>query len=105
MRFRWFIVSVALVINIPAAIAECVEPVAPPCIDIRALFSGQQEFDQCRQAMETFHDASRGYLLCLKTEVGGAVDHFNDAVDRFNQRAHASNESRRSSSTARELMY
>jgi hypothetical protein len=102
---HWKVLLVALVVQTSAASAECVEPVVPSCVDQSVLFSGQQEFDQCRQAVETFRGKTKEYLLCLKSEVGSALDHFNDAVDRFNQRAHVSNESVRSSKLAKELLY
>jgi hypothetical protein len=105
MCLRWLVLLVALVVQSSAALAECVEPVAPPCVDRPALIADQQEFDQCRQAVENFRSETKEYLLCLKSEVSGALDHFNDAVDRLNQRVHASNKSLRSSKTAKELMY
>src|SRR5579859_228971 len=91
MRFRSLALAVGLAFQSSAALANCIEPVAPACLDGAELFANQQEFDECRQAVETFRSETKGYLLCLKSEVGGALAHFNDAVDRFNQRVHASN--------------
>jgi len=105
MRFHLQVLLVALAVQTSAVLAECVEPVAPSCVDGSVLFSNQQEFEQCRQAVEAFRGETKEYLLCLKSQVGGALDHFNDAVDRFNQRARVSNESVRSCKTAKELMY
>lgn len=105
MRFHWLVLTVALIAQSSAALAECVEPVAPPCVDRTAQIADQQEFDKCRQAVETFRSETKGYLLCLKSKVGGALDHFNEAVDRFNQRVHVSNKSLQSNKTAKEPMY
>lgn len=105
MRFRSLALVVGLAFESSAALANCIEPVAPACVDGAEIFVTQQEFDGCRQAVETFRSETKEYLLCLKSEVGGALDHFNDAVDRFNQRVHASNKDLQSSKTARELMY
>ncbi len=105
MRFHFPVLLATLVLQASAAFAECPEPVAPPCVDRPVSFSNQQEFDQCREAVETFRGQTKEHLLCLKTQVGSALDHFNDAVDRFNQRARISNESGHSCKTAKELMY
>lgn len=105
MCFHWLVLLVAVLVQTSAALAGCVEPVAPPCVDRPALIADQQEFDECRQTVETFRSETKEYLLCLKSEVSGALDHFNDAVDRFNQRVHVSNKNLRSSKTAKELMY
>ena len=104
MCFHWKVLLVALVVQSSAALAECVEPIAPPCVDRPALIADQQEFDQCRHAVEQFRGETKDYLLCLKSEVSGALDHFNQAVDRFNQRVHVSNKTPRSSAS-KELMY
>lgn len=105
MCLHWLVLLVAVLVQTSAALAGCVEPVAPPCVDRPALIADQQEFDECRQTVETFRSETKEYLLCLKSEVSGALDHFNDAVDRFNQRVHVSNKNLRSSKTAKELMY
>lgn len=105
MCFHWLVLLVAVLVQTSAALAGCVEPVAPPCVDRPALIADQQEFDECRQTVETFRSETKEYLLCLKSEVSGALDHFNDAVDRFNQRVHVRNKNLRSSKTAKELMY
>ena len=105
MCFHWLVLLVAVLVQTSAALAGCVEPVAPPCVDRPALIADQREFDECRQTVETFRSETKEYLLCLKSEVSGALDHFNDAVDRFNQRVHVSNKNLRSSKTAKELMY
>jgi len=97
--------AVGLAFESSAALANCIEPVAPASVDGAKLFENQQEFDECQQAVETFRRKTKEYLLCLKSEVGGALAHFNDAVDRFNQRVHASNKGLQSSKTAKELMY
>jgi hypothetical protein len=96
---------VALVVQSSAAVAGCVEPAAPTCVNHSALIADQQEFDQCRQAVEQFRSETREHLLCLKSEVSRALDHFNGAVDRFNERVHVSNKTLRSSKAAKELMY
>jgi len=105
IRFRSLALAVGLAFQSSAALANCIEPVAPTCLDGAELFANQQEFDECRQAVETFRSETKEYLLCLKSEVSGALAHFDGAVDRFNQRVHASNKSLQSSKTAKELMY
>jgi hypothetical protein len=105
MCLHWLVLLVAIFVQTSIALAGCVAPVAPSCLERPALFSDQHEFDECRQTVETFRSETKEYLLCLRSEVSGALDRFNDAVDRFNQRAHVSNKNLRSSKTAKELIY
>lgn len=105
MCLRGLVLLIAVSVQTSMALADCVAPVAPSCLERPVLFSDQHEFDECRQTVETFRSETKEYLLCLKSEVSGALDHFNDAVDRFNQRVHVSNKNLRSSKTAKELMY
>lgn len=88
MRFLWFGVVIALVTPSSAALANCIAPIEPSCVERQAVFADRQEFEQCREEVEAFRGQTREYLLCLKGEVGAGLDHFNGAVDLFNRRAH-----------------
>ena len=105
MCLHWLVLLIAIFVQTSIAFASCVAPVSRSCLERPALFSDQREFDECRQIVETFRNETKEYLLCLKSEVSGALDRFNDAVNRFNQRVHVSNKNLRSSKTAQELMY
>jgi len=69
------------------------------------MFSDRPEFEQCREEVELFRRQTREYLLCLKAEVGAALDHFNNTIDLFNQRTRLTDKHSQIKPAAKEEIY
>lgn len=62
-------------------------PDMPTCQDSYFAFSDEWDFNSCKRELESYNLELNGYLACLDSEAGEAVDEYNEAVQAFNRRA------------------
>lgn len=67
--------------------AYCSKPDAPYCASQYGKFDDQDEFDQCKNEMESYKSEVEDFLSCQSRENQQAIDDYNEAVEDFNRRA------------------
>jgi hypothetical protein len=70
--------------------AFCSKPDAPLCATDSGRFDDTDDFESCKNEMESYRSDAEEFLSCQKRENEEAIEEYNDAVRSFNDRARGS---------------
>jgi hypothetical protein len=91
---RWTAALALVAIFESHAARACYEPTASSCATRYVAFEDQDEFDRCRQQMDSYKSEAEDFLSCLRRESedlkrksDNMLYEYNSAVESFNRRA------------------
>jgi hypothetical protein len=79
MNWRHYVLAIAFIAIPKYSLASCYKPDPPSCAGQYGKFDDQNEFDSCKNDMESYKSEIEEFVSCLKRQA--------DAVSNFNSRA------------------